>query len=213
MIGGILGKKVGMTQIYTPEGEAIPVTVIKAGPCVVLQVKTEERDGYRAVQIGLIEDKVKEKRLTKPLAGHLAKAGAPPVKFIREVELLNKGEEVKPGDKISVAIFAEEKAVDVIGTSKGRGFAGVFKRWNFRGGRNSHGSMFHRAPGSIGASAFPSRVFKGKKLPGRMGGRRVTVKNLKIVKVDEEKNLLLVKGAVPGAPGGYLIIRKPKGRE
>jgi large subunit ribosomal protein L3 len=210
MIGGILGKKVGMTQIYSPEGEAIPVTVIQAGPCIVLQVKTEEKDGYRAVQIGLIDDRLKEEGLTKPIAGHIARAEAPPVSFIREVEINEEGKEIKPGDRFSAGIFSGGELVDVTGTSKGRGFAGVFKRWNFRGGRGSRGSMFHRAPGSIGASAFPSRVFKGKKLPGRMGGVRVTVKNLKIVKVDEEKNLLVVKGAVPGADGGYMIIKKTK---
>ena len=209
MIEGIIGKKIGITQIFSPNGEVVPVTVIKAGPCVVLQVKTKEKDGYEAVQLGLIEDKVKEERLTKPLLGHLKKSSAPPVRLIWEFKLLSPENPPALGERVTVGLLSGEKRVHITGTSKGRGFAGVVKRWGFRGGKSSRGSMFHRAPGSIGASAFPSRVFKGTRLPGRMGGDRVTIKNLEIMKIEEDKDLLIVKGATPGPKGGYLLIRRP----
>lgn len=206
MVKGLIGRKVGMTQIFDEEGNVVPVTVIQAGPCTVVQKKTKEKDGYIAVQLGFEEEK-KLKKVTKPLEGHFQKSGLPPFKVLREFKF-DESTEIKEGDQFSVDIFRPGEKVDVIGTSKGKGFAGVVKRWGFRGGKASHGSMFHRAPGSIGASAFPSRVFKGKKLPGHMGHRRVTVKNLTVVRADKERNLLLVKGAVPGAKGGLLLIRK-----
>jgi len=206
MVEGLIGRKLGMTQIFDEEGNVVPVTVIQAGPCTVVQKKTEEKDGYTAVQLGFEEEK-KLKKVTKPLEGHFQKSGLPPFKVLREFKI-DESAEIKEGDQFSVDIFQPGEKVDVVGTSKGKGFAGVVKRWGFRGGKASHGSMFHRAPGSIGASAFPSRVFKGKKLPGHMGHRRVTVKNLTVVRADKERNLLLVKGAVPGANGGLLLIRK-----
>lgn len=208
MVEGLIGKKIRMTQHFTAEGLALPVTVIQAGPCIVIQRKEKEKDGYDAVQLGLIEDGVKEKRLNRPLLAHLKKANVPPVKIIKEFKLDLPVEEIKVGQKLTVEIFNQQKSVDVVGKSKGRGFAGVIKRWGFRGGKTSHGSMFHRAPGSIGASAFPSRVIKGKKMPGRMGGKRITVKNLQLIKIEAEKNLLIVKGAIPGSKGSYLYIKK-----
>ncbi|MDH5405068.1 MAG: 50S ribosomal protein L3 [Candidatus Aminicenantes bacterium] len=208
MIEGLIGKKIGMTQLFSTNGEVVPVTVIKAGPCIVLQVKTKEKDGYEAVQLGLIEDEVKEKRLSKPLLGHLKKASAPPVRIIQEFKLLSSENAPVLGDKVTVNLLSDEKRVRITGISKGRGFAGVVKRWGFRGGKATRGSMFHRAPGSIGASAFPSRVLKGTRLPGRMGGRRVTVKNLEIANIEGDKDLLIVKGATPGPKGGYLLIRR-----
>ncbi|TKJ34921.1 50S ribosomal protein L3 [bacterium (candidate division B38) B3_B38] len=208
MIEGLIGKKIGMTQLFSTKGEVAPVTVIKAGPCVVLQIKTKEKDGYEAVQLGLIEDKVKEKRLSKPLLGHLKKVSAPLVRMIKEFKLLSSENPPALGDKVTVDLLSDVKRVHITGTSKGRGFAGVVKRWGFRGGKATRGSMFHRAPGSIGASAFPSRVFKGTRLPGRMGGQRVTVKNLEIMNIEEDKDLLIVKGAIPGPKGGYLLIRR-----
>jgi large subunit ribosomal protein L3 len=204
---GILGRKLGMTQIYVEDGTAIPVTVIKAGPCLVVQRKTAARDGYEAVQLGLVEDK--PAKATRPLAGHFKKAGVAPVKRLEEFGL-DTGEEVVAGDQVKVSIFAEKEWVDVVGVSKGKGYQGVVKRHGFAGGRASHGSMFHRAPGSIGASAYPSRVFPGMKAGGRMGGERVTVKNLQIVKVDPEQNLLYLRGAVPGPKSSYLSIRRAK---
>jgi len=206
MVEGLIGRKLGMTQIFDEEGNVVPVTVIQAGPCTVVQKKTKEKDGYTAVQLGFEEEK-KLKKVTKPLEGHFQKSGLPPFKVLREFKF-DETAEIKEGDQFSVDIFQPGEKVDVVGTSKGKGFAGVVKRWGFRGGKASHGSMFHRAPGSIGASAFPSRVFKGKKLPGHMGHRRVTVKNLTVVRADKERNLLLVKGAVPGANGGLLLIRR-----
>jgi len=208
MVEGLIGKKIGMTQHFTPEGLTLPVTLIQAGPCIVIQRKAKEKDGYDAVQLGLIEDGVKEKRRSRPLLTHLKKANVPPVKMIKEFRLDMQDEEIQVGQKFTVEIFNEEKRVDVVSKSKGRGFAGVVKRWGFKGGKRSHGSMFHRAPGSIGASAFPSRVIKGKKMPGRMGGKRVTIKNLKLIKIEPDKNLLIVKGAVPGSNGSYLFIKK-----
>jgi len=208
MVEGLIGKKIGMTQHFTPEGLALPVTVIKAGPCLVLQRKTEKKNGYDAVQLGLLDDGVKEKSLNRPILGHLKKVKSPAVRVIWEFKLDSPDEDIQVGQKITVEIFAQEKQVDVVGKSKGRGFAGVMKRWGFKGGKGSHGSMFHRAPGSIGASAFPSRVTKGKKMPGRMGSQRVTVKNLKLIKIEPEKNLLIIKGAVPGSKSGYLLIKR-----
>lgn len=205
---GILGKKLGMTQIFTADGTAVPVTVVKAGPCLVVQLKTTERDGYEAAQLGLVEDRP-PRHVTKPMAGHFAKAGVTPSRHLMEFKL-DAGETVAPGDTIKVSNFAENDYVDVVGTSKGKGFQGVVKRHHFRGGRASHGSMFHRAPGSIGSSSFPSRVFPGMRAAGRMGGARITTKNLVVVKVDVENNLLYIRGSVPGANDGYVAICRAK---
>ncbi len=205
---GILGKKLGMTQIYADNGTVIPVTVIQAGPCLVVQRKTVDQDGYDAVQIGFVEESP-AKKVGRPLEGHFKKAGVAPTRLVVEFSL-DTGDDVKAGDSFNVSIFAEKDYVDVIGTSKGKGYQGVMKRHGFAGGRASHGSMFHRAPGSIGSSAFPSRVFKGMRAAGRMGGERVTTKNLQVVKVDAEQNLLYIRGAVPGPRSGYLQIRRAK---
>ena len=209
MVGAILGKKLGMTQVFTESGDALPATVLKAGPCVVIQRKTAAKDGYEAVQIGLVEVPA-PRRVTKAMEGHFKRASAVPSRFLREVRLDPGDTEVKVGDKVLVDQFAAEEYVDVIGISKGRGFAGFHKRHHFGGGGGSHGSMFHRAPGSIGASAFPSRVLKGMKAAGRMGTDRVTVRNLRVLKVLAEDNALIVEGAVPGADGGYVMVRKAK---
>jgi len=206
MVEGLIGKKIGMSQIFDQTGNIVPLTVIKAGPCTVIQKKTEEKDGYSALQIGLVEDKG-VKQPGKPVQGHFKKAGVPPVKILREFRFA-KGAEIKEGDQILVDIFQEGEKVHITGTSKGKGFASVIKRWGFRGGKASHGSMFHRAPGSIGAAAYPSRVVKGKKLPGHMGDRTTTVKNLTVVEADKENSLLIVKGSIPGARNGYLLVRK-----
>jgi large subunit ribosomal protein L3 len=208
MVTGIIGRKVGMTQVFSADGTVTPATVIQAGPCVVLQAKGAQSDGYEAVQIALVE--AKPAKVSKPLAGHYTKAGnVPPTRVRREVKLAPGGDAVKAGDQILVGgVFKDGERVDVIGISRGKGFQGVMKRHNFRGGAATHGSMFHRAPGSIGASSFPSRVVKGMRAAGRMGGDRVTTRNLKVVQVDAENNLLLVRGAVPGAPGTYIIVRK-----
>jgi len=205
-VAGIIGKKVGMTQVFADDGKALPVTVIEAGPCVVVQRKSKQKDGYSAVQLGLVESR-KVKSVTKPMRGHFAKASLPPCKVVREVRV-EDGDEAKVGDKVSVALFAPGDTIAVVGISKGKGFQGVVKRHHFAGGDASHGSMFHRAPGGIGASAYPSRVLKGMRAAGHMGSDRVTVKNLTVVRVDEENNLLVVKGAVPGAGGSYIVIRK-----
>jgi large subunit ribosomal protein L3 len=206
MITGLLGKKVGMTQLLQDDGTVVPVTVIQAGPCVVVQKKTKQTDGYDAVQLGFVEF-IKPKRVTQPMTGHFKKANVAPARFTREVAV--EGDEVaNPGDKVMVTIFNQNELVDIIGTSKGRGFAGLIKRHHFRGGRASHGSMFHRAPGSIGASAFPSRVIKGMRMAGHMGNARVTVRNLRVARIDQENNLLFVRGAVPGPPGGYVVVEK-----
>jgi len=205
-VQGIIGRKVGMTQVYAEDGRALPVTVIEAGPCVVVQRKAPGKDGYSAVQLGLVEGR-KLKRVTKPMKGHFDKAGLPPCRVLREFRVQD-GAEVKVGDKVSVSMFAPGDTVHVTGVSKGKGFQGVVKRHHFRGGAATHGSMFHRAPGSIGASAFPSRVLKGMRGAGHMGLERVTVRNLQVVRVDAERNLLVVEGSVPGAGGGYLVIRK-----
>jgi large subunit ribosomal protein L3 len=207
MVTGLIGRKVGMTQVFNADGVVIPVTVLKTGPCVVVQNKTTGTDGYDAVQLGFVEER--PARVGKPLAGHFAKAGVPPTRVRREVKAKAGSDPLKAGEQVLLsAVFAEGDVVDVIGTSRGRGFQGVIKRHNFRGGAATHGSMFHRAPGGIGASSFPSRVIKGKKFPGHMGDDRVTERNLKVVRIDVDNHLLLVRGAVPGAPGGYVMIRK-----
>jgi len=204
MVTTILGRKLGMTQVWSEDDRLLPVTVIEAGPCVVTQVKTLKRDGYRAVQIGFGD--IKESKVNKPMAGHFAKAKVEAKKFLAEIRLAET-DDMKIGQTITVDVFEGAKHVHVTGTSKGKGFAGVMKRHNFKGGPGGHGSHFHRAPGSIGQCATPSRVFKGMKLPGHMGSETVTVKNLDVVKIDAEQNLLLVKGAVPGAKGALLTIR------
>ncbi|GAB5046907.1 50S ribosomal protein L3 [Thermodesulfovibrio sp. TK110] len=200
---GILGRKVGMTQIFDEEGRIIPVTVIEAGPCWVVQVRTPEKDGYEAVQLGFKEIR-KEKNIPKPLLGVFKKAGVPPCRVLREFRMTG----YSVGDKVTVEIFSKGDVVSVRGTSKGKGFQGVMKRHNFAGGPDSHGSMFNRAPGSIGASSFPSRVWKGKRMAGHMGNETVTVKNLTIVDIIPEQNLVLLKGAVPGGENGILEIWK-----
>jgi large subunit ribosomal protein L3 len=206
MVTGLIGKKVGMTQLFQPDGSVQPATVLKAGPCVVAQVKTVETDGYAAVQLGLVE--ARPSKENKPTQGHFKKAGVPPTRVRREVTLAAGGDPLKAGDQVGVSIFADGERVDVIGTSRGKGFQGVVKRHHFAGGRASHGSMFHRAPGSIGASSFPSRVVKGMRMAGHMGDDRVTVRNLKVLRVDAENNLLLVEGSVPGGPNSVVVIRK-----
>lgn len=200
----ILGRKLGMTQVWSEDDRLVPVTVIEAGPCVVTQVKTAAKDGYDAMQIGFGD--IAERKVNKPMAGHFEKAGVDPKRHLIEVRL-EDGESVKAGDTITVEALAEAKSVHVSGVSKGKGFAGVMKRHNFRGGPGGHGSHFHRAPGSVGMASTPSRVLKGIRLPGQMGNETVTVRNLEIVKTDAEQNLLLVKGAVPGAKGALLTIR------
>ena len=218
MVNGIIGKKIGMTQMFDDKGDVRPATVLQAGPCVITQKKNASHDGYDSVQLGLVEF-VKESRLTKPMKGHFSKHNLPPVKVLREVgveidakpqaqtEAVSNGSKV--GDKVLVDIFDDEKYVDVTGTSKGRGFAGVVKRHHFGGGPGSHGSMF-QITGSIGSSAFPSRVFKGMRMSGHMGVDQVTVRNLRILGVDKEDNLLVVEGAVPGPKDGYVLINKAK---
>jgi large subunit ribosomal protein L3 len=198
-----------MTQVFRPDGQVVPVTLLKAGPCMVVQRKTPTTDGYDAVQLGLMEF-IKPARINKPIGGHLKKAGVEGAKFMREFHLRPGDDDFKAGDKVLVDQFKPKEKVDVIGVSKGRGFAGVVKRHHFRGGEGSHGSMFHRAPGSIGASSFPSRVLPGMRMGGHMGAEQVTVRNLEIVEVDTEDNVLMVKGAVPGPNGGYVVVRRAK---
>jgi len=205
-VQGIIGRKVGMTQVYAEDGRAFPVTVIQAGPCVVVQRKAKDKDGYSAVQLGLVEAR-KVKRVTKAMKGHFDKAGLPPCRVLREFRVADDAE-LKVGDKVSVEGFSAGDAITVTGVSRGLGFQGVVKRHHFRGGAATHGSMFHRAPGSIGASAFPSRVLKGMRGAGHMGSDRVTVKNLQVVRVDAPNNLLIVRGSVPGAGGSIVVIRK-----
>ena len=205
---GMLGRKLGITQIFGDDGTMIPVTVVKAGPCLVVQRKTKDTDGYEAVQLGLVEERP-ARHVTKPQAGHFKKAGVAPVRRLMEFKI-DDGDEVNAGDEVKASIFQPNEYVDVVGTGKGKGFLGVVGRHGFRGGAASHGSMFHRAPGSIGASSYPSRVFPGMKMGGRTGGRRVTVKNLLVVKVDEEQNLLYIRGAVPGGKGSYVAIKRAK---
>ena len=210
-VTGILGKKIGMTQVFDEKGEVHPITVLQAGPCVITQLKTLALDGYEAAQIGLVEF-IKEKNVTKPQAGHFAKHDLPPVKVIKEVALEADADgvvAVKAGDRVLVDIFTDAQFVDVIGTSKGRGFAGVVKRHKFAGGPKGHGHMF-QVQGSIGASSFPSRVFPGQRMPGHFGVDQVTVRNLRIRGIDLEENLIMVEGAVPGPRNGYVLISKAK---
>jgi large subunit ribosomal protein L3 len=208
MVDGLIGIKVGMTQVFDENGIVVPVTVIKAGPCVVVQSKTKDTDGYEAVQLGLVEF-IRPSRVNKPKSGHFKKAGIPPCRILREFQFRNGEELPKVGDQILVSqVFRPNDKVDILGTSKGRGFAGLIKRHHFGGGAATHGSMFHRAPGSIGASAYPSRVLPGMRAAGHMGSDNVTTQNLKIVRIQEQENILLIKGAVPGANGKYVVIKK-----
>jgi large subunit ribosomal protein L3 len=201
----LLANKIGMTQVYDEAGRVIPVTVLTAGPCPVVQVKTPEKDGYGALQIGF--GKRREKRITQPLRGHLKKHNAAGIRMLREIRVEDTAA-YQVGQELTVSLFEVGSKVDVVGTSKGRGFAGVTKRHHFTGGRETHGCVTHKQPGSIGASAYPSRVIKGKRLPGRMGGGRVTVKNLDVIGVDAEQHLIWIRGSVPGAPNGTVLIRK-----
>lgn len=207
MIAGLLGKKLGMTQIFSEEGGLMPVTLLQAGPCDLLQIKSEENDGYTALQLGFEE---KKKRSTKAEIGHCAKVKTGVKRLIREFRVDTIGEEYKPGQALTISVFDDVKMIDVTGTSKGKGFAGAMKRWGFHGGPATHGCTTPRSAGSVGAGTSPGHVHKGKKMAGRMGGKRITVKNLNVIKVDKERNLLVVKGAVPGPNGGYIIIRKSK---
>jgi large subunit ribosomal protein L3 len=206
MVNGLIAKKIGMTQLLQDDGTMVPVTIVQAGPCVVVQKKTALKDGYDAIQLGFVEF-IKPKNVTKPMGGHFKKASAAPVRILREMR--TEGEAaMNPGDKVMVDMFNANEKVHVVGTSKGRGFAGFVKRHHFGGGRASHGSMFHRAPGSIGASAYPSRVLKGMRMAGHLGAARITVQNIQVARVDQENNLLYLRGAVPGPNGGYLVVEK-----
>lgn len=207
MVKGIIGKKVGMTQVFAPDGTVTAVTVIKAGPCVVVQKKTVNTDGYNAVQLGMVEERPPRK-VNKPTEGHFKRAGVPPTRILREVRVEASEDSTNVGDKVLVDIFNTDDVVEIIGKSKGRGFAGFIKRHGFAGGVATHGSMFHRAPGGIGASAYPSRVYKGTKMAGHMGNEQKTIKNLRVVAVDTENNLLMIHGAVPGPNGAYVLIKK-----
>ncbi len=209
MVEGLMGRKVAMTQVFDEEGAAIPCTVLAVGPCVVVQRREAARDGYEAVQLGLVEP-VRVKGVTKARQGHFAKANLPPTRRLKEFRLIPGGDDPAVGAKLLVSLFKTRDRVDVTGTSKGKGFQGVMKRHHFRGGAASHGSMFHRAPGSVGSSAYPSRTFRGMRMGGRMGGERVTVKNLEVLRVDEENNLLVVRGAVPGPRGTLLAVRRSR---
>lgn len=202
---GLLGRKVGMTQVFDQNGRVIPVTVVEAGPCTIVQKKTVEKDGYEAVQVGYLAER--PNRVSKPLGGHFAKTNVTPMRYLEEMRL-HSSAEYRTGQTLTVELFVQGEEVVVSGTSKGRGFQGGVKRWGYRGGAKSHGSMFHRAPGSIGASSFPSRVFKGHRMPGRMGGSRVTIRGLRVVGRDPSRNLLLIRGAVPGPQGGLVAVRK-----
>ena len=206
MVTGIIGRKVGMTQVFTKDGTSVPATVIKAGPCVVVQAKTAATDGYESVQLGFVEET--PAKANKPTVGHFKKANVPATRVRREVGLASGAEAPKVGDQVLASIFALGDRVDVVGTGRGKGFQGVVKRHHFGGGAATHGSMFHRAPGSIGASSFPSRVVKGMRAAGRMGGGRVTIHNLKVLRVDTDNHLLIVEGGIPGAPASYVLIRK-----
>jgi large subunit ribosomal protein L3 len=208
MVEGLIGRKVGMTQLFLEDGRVVPVTVIEAGPCVVTQLRSQEKDGYEAAQLGLVDAKA-AKKANKPMRGHHEKAGVPPTRLRKEFRLVAvEGEDggVKAGDPVSVEIFQDTKKVDVVGISKGKGFQGVIKRHGFGGGKATHGSMHHRAPGSIGQSAYPSKVMRGMKGPGRLGTDKVTLKNVRVVRVDTEKNLLLVRGSVPGSRGSTVLV-------
>jgi len=212
MVTGIIGRKVGMTQVFDPDGTVHPATVIKAGPCVVVQAKTAETDGYEAVQLGLVEET--PSKTNKPTSGHFKKANVPPTRVRREVRLAagpggpDGAARPKVGDQVLASIFANGERVDIVGTGRGKGYQGVVRRHHFGGGAATHGSMFHRAPGSIGASSFPSRVVKGMRAAGRMGGGRVTVRNLKVLRVDPDNHLIVVEGGIPGAPASYVMVRK-----
>jgi large subunit ribosomal protein L3 len=206
MIEGIIGKKIGMSQIFDGEGNIVPVTVIQAGPCTVIQKKTLAKEGYASLQLGLVEGKG-VRNPVKAQLGHFKKSGVPVLRTLREFRC-TESSELKEGDQVLVDIFEVGEKISIVGTSKGKGFAGVVKRHHFAGGGGSHGSMFHRAPGSIGASSYPSRVVKGMRMGGHMGSDRVTVRNLVVIELDKENNLLVVRGAVPGAKGGYLLIKK-----
>ncbi|HLE38020.1 MAG TPA: 50S ribosomal protein L3 [Candidatus Acidoferrales bacterium] len=208
-VNGILGIKLGMAQVFADDGTAIGCTVLQAGPCVVVQKRSKQTDGYDAVQLGLVEF-IKPQRISKPMNGHFKKANVAPMRFLRELRLDEGTEETKVGDRVLVDGFAPGDVVDVCGVSKGKGFQGGVKRWHYRGGDATHGSMFHRAPGGIGASSFPSRVWKGQHFPGHMGNERVTAKNLRVVKIDADENLMLVRGSVPGPAGSYILIRKAR---
>ncbi len=208
-VNGIIGIKLGMTRVFADDGAAVPCTVVQAGPCVVVQRRTKQTDGYDAVQLGFVEF-VKPQRISKPMTGHFKKANVAPMRMLREIRLDESADDSKAGDRVLVDRFAPGEYVDVTGVSKGKGFQGGVKRWHFAGGDATHGSMFHRAPGGIGASSFPSRVWPGQHFPGHMGHERKTVKNLRVVKIDTEENLLLVRGAVPGPTGCYLLIRKSR---
>jgi large subunit ribosomal protein L3 len=206
MINGILGRKIGMTQLFDADGTVVSVTVVEAGPCLVVQRKTTKTDGYDAVQLGLV-GRVSPRRLTKAAKGHFEKAGVPPAKTLGEVRC-DAADPLAPGDKVLCDIFSEKEHVDVVGVSKGKGFQGVMKRHHFAGGAATHGSMFHRAPGSIGPSAFPSRVYPGTRSSGRMGGKQTTMKNLIVVRVDADNHLIYLRGAVPGARNTVVRIVK-----
>ncbi|HXT86082.1 MAG TPA: 50S ribosomal protein L3 [Verrucomicrobiae bacterium] len=208
-VNGILGIKLGMTQVFGDDGTSIPCTVLQAGPCVVVDRRTKDKHGYDAVQLGLVEF-IKPQRVNKAMTGHFKKAGVAPMRFLGEFRLEESKDEAKAGDRVLVDGFKVGEFVDVAGTSKGRGFAGGVKRWHYAGGDASHGSMFHRAPGGIGASSFPSRVWKNQHFPGHLGNVRKTSKNLKVVKIDADENLLFVRGAVPGPTGAYIYVRKAK---
>ena len=208
-VDGILGIKLGMTQVFADDGTSVPCTVLQAGPCVVVERRTKDKHGYDAVQLGLVEF-IKPQRVNKAMTGHFKKAGVAPMRFLGEFRIEESKDETKAGDRVLVDRFTVGELVDIAGVSKGRGFAGGVKRWHYRGGDNTHGSMFHRAPGGIGASSFPSRVWKNQHFPGHMGNVRKTSKNLKVVKVDADENLLLVRGAVPGPAGAYIYIQKAK---
>ncbi len=206
---GLVGRKVGMTQVFDERGKAVPVTVIQAGPCPVVQRKTVERDGYEAIQIGF-ETLANKNRVTRPVRGHFDKAQTAYQRFLREIRLRGSEGEFAVGQVLTVTLFAAGDRVRVTGVTKGRGFQGGVKRWNYKGGPMTHGSMFHRAPGSIGASSYPSRVFRGHHLPGHMGAARTTVRGLRVVSVDTQNNLVLIEGAVPGPSGGMVTIQKGK---
>ena len=210
MIEGMIGVKLGLTQVFSPEGGTVPVTVLKVGPCVVVQKKNRQGDGYEAVQIGYVE-RTAERKVSKALLGHFKRASLPPTRRLKEFRILREGDKINVGDQLTAAgVFEVDQNVDVRGISKGKGFAGVVKRHHFRGGAATHGSMFHRAPGSVGASAYPSRTFAGMRGAGHLGAAWTTAKNLQVVRIDAENHLLLVKGAVPGADGAYLEIRRSK---
>ena len=204
---GLLGRKLGMSSLFSPEGQQVPVTVLEVGPCVVTQVKTLATDGYDALQVGFVEKRAK--RINKPVQGHLKKSGGQAYAFLKEISV-DDPSEYTLGQALTIDMFQVGERVDISGVSKGRGFSGVVKRWGFSGGKATHGSMFHRAPGSVGASATPSKIIKGRKMPGHYGNSRVTVRNLEIVDIRPDQHLLIVKGAVPGCRSGLVEVRKPK---